>query len=176
MATTAAAEATKEPASNYGSVDLNDGNGLPPTWRRNAHDFSLIAATIVGHTDGIADAYKTASPNERHQFSWCGLNDPEGLALRRMQGYRFVTDDEWTKNELLWEWEEDEKNPKGPLYCVRFNDRLMARPAARYFAERERRIAADDATSVVNGSLAQHPGAAAARDQEGRALRPTVRQ
>lgn len=175
MPTSAAAE-LDENYQNYGSVDLNDGEGLPPDWKRDEQDFSLIAATIVGHENGKADAFKTKAPREKHQFSWVGRGDREGLAFRRMRGYVFVTDETWTKNERLWEWEADEKNPDGPRYCVRFDDRLMARPAALYFADRDRRrtrFATPD--EVVNDALARTPGAEAAKDQHGNRLKPIAR-
>lgn len=171
-------QAKEENFENYGSVDLNDGRGLPPDWKRDASDFSLVAQTIVGHSNGRADAFLTKAPRERHQFSWVGRGDAEGLALRRMQGYSFVTDDAWTKNELLWAWEVDPKAPDGPRYCVRFDDHLMARPAPRYFEEKARRGSKSQAPEQkANEGLANHPAASVAgRDQQGRQLVPAARR
>jgi len=165
-----------EPPCNYGSVDINDGAGLPPNWKRDPNEYPLMSATIVGHANGVCDAYLDAAPNARHQFSWCDPTDREAVALRRMQGYRFVTDDHWTINEILWTWEADDKDKTGPKYCTRFADRLMARSEALYAQDKSRKAAQPNATDKVNKELARHPGAVTARDSDGVALRPMSRQ
>lgn len=166
----------EENYKNYGSVDLNDGDGLPPNWKREDQDYSLISTAIVGHVNGKADAFLSKKPRERHQFVWVSPSDPEGTARKKMHGYAPVTDADWTINESLWLWEADDKRPDGPKFCVRFGDRLWARPEARYWEDRERRERKTaNLNQVVNDRLAAHPGAGAARDQDGNKLVPTTR-
>lgn len=173
-ANSAAPQAREENYENYGSVDLNDGAGLPPNWKRDPRDFSLIATAMIGHEYGRSDAFLTKSPRARHQLCWADPKNPEQLALKRMQGYVYVTDADWTINEQLWAWLPDEKAPGGPRYATRLTDRMMARPAERYFADKRQREAVN-LDKVVNDDLATRPGADSARDQAGNRLVSTTR-
>lgn len=171
MAKTAALN-EDENYKNYGSVDL----GLSPEWRREDQEITLISNSLVGHDGGKSDAFLSDDPRARHQFAWAEIGDKVFEALKKRQGYAYVTDGAWTINESLWRWEADEKAPTGPRYCVNFNDRLMARPEALWLADQERRKRRSaNITNKIDAELAQkHPGVGF--DQDGVALRPITRQ
>lgn len=108
--------------ANYGDVALN----LSPDWDRNKLYNKDFAQQTVGHSGGKADAFLTKSPDEAHQFYWVPKLDQRMIASRQVDGYRFVTKDEWSINkELGWEFDAE------GIASFGF-ERLMARPAAKY--------------------------------------------
>lgn len=114
--------------TNYGDVALN----LAPDWDRNRIHNQESIFQLVGHKDGVADAYVTERPADRHQFFWIEKKDQRAYAARSAEGFRYVTRDEWTINETLWEW-----NAAGH---AQFGiEELMFRPASMYFESRARR-------------------------------------
>lgn len=113
--------------NNYGDVALN----LSPTWDRSRIHNKESIFTTVGHREGVSDAYVTEQPEARHQFYWVEPNDRKTFSARRIEGYRFVTRDQWTINEDLWEWTADGRAQFGI-------EVLMARPAALYYQSQEK--------------------------------------
>ena len=110
--------------ANFGDIALN----LPQDWSRfKLHD-KRQALMTVGHEDGVADAYLTEEPEARYQFAWVEPRYKDEVDMNRTRGYKFVTKSEWTKNEDLWEWDAEG-------YCLCMGQRLMARPAALFFAD-----------------------------------------
>lgn len=109
--------------ANYGDVALN----LGPDWDRNQLHDRKYALRIVGHKDGIADVYLTKDPDKRHQFAWTDKRYRDEVDLNLADGYRFVKKGEWTKHELMWEWNADDE-------IAYLGMSLMARPAELYFA------------------------------------------
>jgi hypothetical protein len=114
--------------NNYGDVALN----LKPEWSRKRETNKQYALRIVGHENGVADAYREKEPAARHQFAWVDPRYVDDISINRSKGYDFVTKTDWVKNERLWYWDAEG-------YCVNDGQRLMARPAHMYFEELEER-------------------------------------
>lgn len=112
--------------SNYGDVALN----LPPDWDRSTIHNKEFTMTTVGHHNGVSDAYLTKDPEARHQFFWLEKGDRRTLQPRLVEGYKFVTKDEWTINLELWEW-----NAEG--LCQNGLEVMMARAEAKYHEARQ---------------------------------------
>jgi hypothetical protein len=109
---------------NYGDVALN----LPPDWTRSMNMTApALTLGIVGHENGIADAYLTKYPAQRHQFQWVHPTDAITRDQSRYKHYSYCTRTDWTKNPSLWDWD-------GEGYIVHLGQRLMARDE-RYFIE-----------------------------------------
>lgn len=113
---------THEP--NYGDVALN----LKPDWDRAEESNQEYALLNVGHENGVADAYVTDAPGERHQFAWVDPRYADDVQMNRLKGYDYVKKDSWTKNEKLWEWDAEG-------FCISRGQRLMARRAELFFRD-----------------------------------------
>jgi hypothetical protein len=133
----------EETVANYGDVALV----LRPDWERRKENDQHYALRIVGHQDGVADAYLEEEPDKEHQFAWVDPKYKTDVAVNHTKGYRFVKKDEgWTKNDDLWEW-----NAEG--FCVRESDYLMARPKDRFLEDMAARRTQRD--KVMGGNKAE---------------------
>lgn len=157
--------------ANYGDVALN----LPADWSREANlgkdqEFVLM---MVGHDDGIADAYLTKEPDERHQFTWANMKNDSDVSRKRSRGYAEVSKNRWTINENLWRWDD-----KG--HAVFNEGTLFARPAYLYHRDEERRAAEyEPPEKRYNDKLAGDAdefASADLRDQSGTRLSKTKRR
>ena len=110
--------------ANYGDVALS----LGPEWARYKLHDQNYGLMIVGHVNGVADAYLTIDPDQEHQFAWVETRYRDEIDINRSKGYRFVKQDEWTKNENLWEWDAE-----GFVLCK--GQRLMARTKERFLED-----------------------------------------
>lgn len=112
---------------NYGDVALH----LGPDWSRgNVSTSPKFMLTTVGHRNGVADAYLTDAPRQKHQFRWCAVEDKDAISDLRTRHYKWCTRSTWTKNEELWEWD-------GDGYILHNGQRLMARHEQYYHADKE---------------------------------------
>lgn len=114
--------------ANYGDVALN----LDANWDRRSVRDQKYAAFIIGHSNGIADAALKEEPDKRHQFVWIDLRAEDELQANLSNDFEFVKAGVWTINEKLWKWDAEGR-------CNNQGFRLMARPAALYFAQQTAR-------------------------------------
>ena len=117
--------------ANYGDCAL----GLAANWDRSIYESQEWLLTLVGHADGIADAYLKDDPDKEHQFYWADPKDKDNrdLMLAYQRGYAFVHKYKgWVKNEKMWDWDAEGRVTFGGLV-------LMARPKERWLAEQQRR-------------------------------------
>jgi hypothetical protein len=109
---------------NYGDVALR----LDASWSRAQYENQELMMLAIGHADGTPDVYKTEAEEEEYQFAWVDPKDAREVSTARMRGYEFVTKDEWTKHEFLWNWDAQGRVEFGSL-------NLMARPKERWLAD-----------------------------------------
>lgn len=151
---------------NYGDVSLN----LPASWSRSRYERQKHINAIVGHVEGVADLRLTKTPKQQHQFVWSNPRDLDLLDSLREQGYEYVKQSTWTKNEKLWTWDAEG-------FCLRDGDRAMARPAELFYQEREEKQRNPrDLNKAADSELASKmSGNVIARGLSGERLIPTAR-
>lgn len=115
--------------ANYGDLTLN----LPPDWSRQKEHDQNYAIGMVGHENGVADAYLEDAPDTQHQFAWVDTRYRDEIDINRHKGYEFVKQsDGWVKNNRLWDWDAEG-------FCVLRGQRLMARSKESFLADMDAR-------------------------------------
>lgn len=115
--------------NNYGDLTLH----LPPTWNRLGEADQQFALQMVGHENGVSDAYLKDEPTQRHQFAWVDPKYREDETMNVYKGYRFVKkDDGWVINERLWAWDAEG-------FCTFKTFKLMARTEDLFLKDMEAR-------------------------------------
>lgn len=139
--------------NNYGDLALN----LKPDWVRGAQSDQNYALMMVGHSNGVADAYLTKEPDARHQFAWVDQRYRDDDAINKTKGYHYVKNTTWTKTDDLWEWDAEG-------FCVFKTYKLMARSEDRFLADMSERRAQRDR---VMGSNREEDDAARIAERAG---------
>lgn len=112
--------------ANYGDSRLN----LPADWNRNTVFNRPFVHMTIGHNNGISEVRLKDKPDQRHAFAWVDPERREEVDYNTDDGYKFVTEKEWTSDR--YEWRAD-----GRLYCQ--GQVLMAMPKEKFDALEEER-------------------------------------